>query len=133
MMTAPSFARDPSTGFDYRVVQCDGKRILRLDYSGLTPEGVIQALEQAKPVIASEPPRSIRLLSIWKARQTRETAAAIKRFAAHNGPFIRASAVVGATPLQSTVLVLAVKSQGRENLEVFDDEEQAMQWLAAIP
>ena len=83
------------------------------------------------PIIAAEPFRSVRLLTIWKARLTEQTGDAIKRFAAHNTPYILASAVVGVAGFQAAVLILRIKSNGRDNLEIFQDEQQAKNWLAA--
>ena len=123
-------AADPAAEFHPEWLEHAGTRILRLDFSGLWAERLVEAMDQARPVIASQPLRSIRLLTIWKARLTEETAGAVKQFAAHNTPFVLASAVVGATAFQSTMLVLTIKSQGREHLEIHDDEEKAKDWLA---
>src|SRR5512146_1755122 len=84
-------------------VECRDRRILRLDYSGLSGAEVVAAMEQAMPVIAAEPPRSIRALTIWNTRLTNEIADAIKRYVAHNTPYIYASAIVTATPFQKVV------------------------------
>lgn len=112
-------------------IEYERKRLLRLDYVGLSPEAVIAYMEQAKPVIATEPPRSVRLLSVVGIHMTEEIAAALKRFAMHNRPFVLASAIVGATPFQKSAIGLAITAQGRKNVEMFDDEQQAKDWLVA--
>lgn len=112
-------------------LQHDGKRILRLDYTGLAPEAVIAYMEEAKPVIAGEPPGSVRILNILRIRMTEEITAALKGFAAHNTPYVRASAIVGATPFQRSLFGLMLRSAGRQRVEMFDEEGAALDWLAA--
>jgi hypothetical protein len=112
-------------------LQHHGKRILRLDYSGLSQEDIVSLMQQAMPVIAAEPAGSVRLLSVVRIHVTEAVGEALKRFAAHNAPFVLASAIVGATPFQKTVIVLNIRRQGRKNVETFDDEERAKEWLAA--
>jgi hypothetical protein len=106
-----------------------GCRILRLDYAGLPADAVLAFMQEAREVIASQPPQTVRLLSVVALRMTEEIVAALKEFAAHNAPFVRASAIVCAEPFLRSLLPLAIKSQGRKNVEVFDDEEQAKDWL----
>ena len=113
-------------------IEHKGVRILRLDLSGLSPHGLVEAMERAKPVIAAEPPRSVRFLTVWKRnRLNAQVADAVKQFALHNTPFVRASALVGMTAIQASIVLLAIKRQGRRHLEVFEDEEAAKDWLAA--
>jgi hypothetical protein len=109
----------------------DGKRILRLDYTGLTPPEVIAYMQDAKRLIAAEPRRSVRLLSIVAIHITEDVVRALQEFAAHNVPFVLASAIVGATSFQRAAILLTIASRGRLNLEVFDDEESAKEWLAS--
>jgi len=78
----------------------EGRRILRLDYSGLSPEQLEGAMKIAMRVIASEPPGSVRLLTIANAQLDAHSAESIKLYAAHNKPYIRASALVGANAFQ---------------------------------
>ncbi len=118
-MSAPSFC------------QHNGKRILVLDYRGLSPSAVIAYMQKAKRIIAAEPPRSVRLLSIVAIHITHDIVEALKEFAVHNVPFVRASAIVGATPFQKAAIGLSITSQGRQNVEAFDDEQLAIEWLAA--
>ena len=111
-------------------LQYKGHRILRLDYSGASPDAIIAYMREARPIIASEPLHSVRLLSIVAIQVTEGIAEALREFAAHNVPFVRASAIVGATPFQKSIIGLSIKSQGRLNVEMFDDEQQAKDWLA---
>ena len=112
-------------------IEHKGKRILRLDYTGLTPSEILAFMREAQQVIAAEPKRSVRLLSIAPRHVTSEVIGALKGFAAHNAPFVVASAIVGATSFQKAAIMLTISGQGRLDVEAFDDEEPAKEWLAA--
>jgi len=111
-------------------VQHNGKRILRLDYASLDPLEVIAYMQEAKQIIAREPHRSVRLLSVVPLHITDAVVNALKEFAAHNVPFVLASAIVGATSFQKAAILLTISSRGRLNVEAFEDEKQAKDWLA---
>lgn len=113
-----------------RLLEHNGKRILRLDYAGLTPPEIIVYMQEAKRLIAAEPNRSVRLLSIAPVHITDDVLRALKEFAEHNVPFVLASAIVGASPLLKAALVLAIVGRRRRNVETFDDELSAKNWLA---
>ncbi len=109
-----------------------GKRILRLDYTGLSPPEIIALMKEAGPIIAAQARRSVRLLSVAAGiRVTAEGVDALRAFAMQNEPFVLASAIVGATSFQRAAITLTITSRGRLNVETFDDEEQAKDWLAA--
>ncbi len=110
-----------------------GKRILRLDYAGLGPAEIVALMREAEPVIAAEPRRSVRLLSIaFGIRVTAEVVDALKAFALHNEPFVLASAIVGATAFQRATIALTITSRGRLSVDTFDEEAQAKDWLATM-
>jgi len=113
-------------------VEHNGKRLLLLDYSGLTPPEIIAYMQEAKRVIAAEPHQSVRLLSlVTRIQVTNDVVTALEEFATHNAPFVLASAIVGATSFQKAAIALSITSMGRLNVETFDDEEEAKDWLAA--
>ena len=109
----------------------NGRRFLLLDYTGLSPLAVIAYMRAAKRIIAAELPQSVRLLSIVPTHITSDVVAALKDFAAHNAQFVQASAIVGATSFQKAAIQLTITSQGRENVETFDDKQRAIEWLTA--
>jgi hypothetical protein len=111
--------------------QHNGRRYLLLDYTGLSPLAAIAYMQAAKRIIAAELPQSVRLLSIVPAHVTRDVVAALKDFAAHNAQFVQASAIVGATSFQKAAIHLTITSQGRQNVETFDDKQRAIEWLTA--
>ncbi len=108
-----------------------GCRILRVDFSGLSVEQLVDATKDAMRAIAAEPLGSVRILTIANGQLDAHSAEAIRRYAAHNKPYVRASAVVGASGFQKILVVSIKVVQGRAALQTFESEEQAKDWLAS--
>ena len=115
--------------FEPRFVQHLGVRILRLEYSNLSSAELVVAAHQVRRVVAAEPLRSARILTVIHSRLTVEGADALKRCALANRPFVRAGAVVASSFWN--VIVTDLQMHGREDLKLFDDEASALEWLAS--
>jgi hypothetical protein len=116
-----------------RTLQHLGKEILVLDYSGLAAEAYMPVARLAMKEIARRPEGS--LLTITNVKGTRfsvGTTEDIKRYSEHNRPYVKASAVVGLSPMQRVVF-LAVKPFLTQTIATFDDVPSAMAWLVARP
>jgi len=75
----------------------NGKTIVIVDISNTRPEEAIPALREAQQQIALLPRKSVLILTdATNAVFNKESAKAMKEFAAKNSPFVKASAVVGA-------------------------------------
>ncbi len=106
------------------------KEILFLDFSNTLPHEVLQTIEVAKRVISARPEGSILTLTdVTNARFNDAVSDGLKKFTAHNKPYVKAGAVVGVTGLKR-IIFSAVLTFSRRNLEAFDDIEQAKHWLA---
>lgn len=106
------------------------KEILFLDFSNTLPHEVLQTIEVAKRVISARPEGSILTLTdVTNARFNEAVSDGLKKFTAHNKPYVKAGAVVGVTGLKR-IIFSAVIAFSRRNLEAFDDVEQAKHWLA---
>jgi hypothetical protein len=106
------------------------KEILFLDFSNTLPHEVLQTIEVAKRVISARPEGSILTLTdVTNARFNEAVSDGLKKFTAHNKPYVKAGAVVGVTGLKR-IIFNAVIAFSRRNLEAFDDVEQAKHWLA---
>jgi hypothetical protein len=116
--------------FEAAFILHKGKRILRIDYSGLSIDEALAAMPAAMALIAAESPGSVRALTIWDTSLNKQVAEAIGRQVAVNAPYIRASAVVTARPFQKVVFE-GMRAAGRSALKTFDDEQVAKDWLAA--
>lgn len=115
-----------------RFVEHRGHRILVLDYSDIRdPEQALAAIEAGRRLVAAQPPRSLLLMTVVRgARYNAEVLGAMKNLAAHNAPFVKASAIVGMSPLHRaayrTILLFT-----RRNIPAYETEQEAMDWLAA--
>jgi len=114
--------------FQPRFIEHGGVRILELDYSGLAPAELPPAFDEAGRVIAAEPPASVRILTILDSQFDAAAADALKRYAAGNRPYVRASAVV-ARGFWSAV-VITLKLGERKDLVIFRDTATALDYLA---
>jgi hypothetical protein len=106
------------------------RRVLRIDYSGLSLSDLATSLQQSQELMFAEPPGSVRVLTLWDATLTRAAAELVRRHVVLNTPYVFASAVVTARPLLR-VFFESMKVGGRERLKCFDDEPTALDWLAA--
>jgi hypothetical protein len=115
-----------------RFIEHRGKRILLLDYSGVRdPQEAIREVRHSMEVVARQPPAS--LLVLTQVRDARYNAAVLqqmKELAAHNAPYVRASAIVGMSGLHR-IAYQAVILFSKRNIRVFDAESEALDWLAS--
>jgi hypothetical protein len=114
-----------------RFTEHRGKRILMLDYSGVQQaDEALREIEHSKAVVASHPPKSLLVLTnVRDARYNTAVLQAMKELAAHNAPYVKASAVVGMGGLHR-IAYQAIILFSRRKIQVFDDERQALDWLA---
>jgi hypothetical protein len=116
--------------FQPEFVTVRGLRILRLDYRGLTCAELETAFLVAGRLIASQPPRSCRILTLFSSRFDANVAEAFKRYVIGNGPYVLASAVLAHGFWRS--VLTSVKLGARPDLQFFDDEARGMDWLTAF-
>ena len=113
-----------------RMIEHRGQPILLLDYSDVldTPEA-LRLIEETKGIIAQYPQNS--LLTLTYVRGSRYTAPvieAMKDLVAHNKPYVRAAALVGMNTLHR-IIYRAVVAFSRRNIQVFENLEDAKDWL----
>lgn len=115
-----------------RFIEHRGKRILLLDYAGVRdPEEAIREVAHSKEVVAGQPPDSLLVLTqVRNARYNAAVLQAMKELAAHNAPYVRASALVGMGGLHR-IAYQAVILFSKRNIKVFDAEDEALDWLAS--
>ena len=101
--------------------------MLRLDFVGLTPAEMADALRKASEIITTEPPASLRVLTHLDSQFNTCVAETLKSYAVTNRPYLRASAVV-ATGFWR-VVVTSIKLHGRGDLAFFDSDAPALDWL----
>jgi len=113
-----------------RFITHQGEQILLLDYSDVSDENVaIEEIEKTKAIIAREPENSLRTLTyVAGSRYNPRIVEAMKDLVVHNKPYVRAAAVVGLHTLHR-IIYRAVVTVSRRNLKVFEDLEEAKDWL----
>jgi len=105
----------------------DGVRICHLDFSHVVDEeDALQAIAQAKRLIAAEPPKSVYTITdVTGSRATPKLRAALQDLTAHNKAFVVMGAVVGVTSIQRAVLRGIILLTGRK-LITADSMEKAI-------
>jgi hypothetical protein len=112
-------------------IQHNGKEILIADFSKLSAGELPGILRQVAVRIASEPLASVRLITYTEgARFGVGTVEEVKLYSRTIRPALKASAVVGLSPLQ-TVVYMAAKPFLHSTVTPFDSFEAAKDWLAA--
>ena len=114
-----------------RMIEHNGVPIMLLDYSDIldTPQALAE-IEKTKVLIAQQPPASVRTLTYVRgSRYTAPVIDAMKELVAHNKPYVKAAALVGMNTLHR-IIYRAVITFSRRNIEVFEDIEEAKDWLA---
>ena len=94
----------------------EGVRICHLDFSHLaTEEEGIEAIEEAKRVIAREPAKSVYTITdVTGSRVTPKLRSALTELTQHNKPFVISGAVVGITAIQRVILRGIIQLTGRK-------------------
>jgi hypothetical protein len=113
-----------------RFIEHRGHRILVLDYSGIhDSDTALKAIEASKREVASHPPGSLLIITlVHDARYNATVLQAMKEMAAHNSPYVKASAIVGMSGLHR-IAYQAVILFSRRNVRPFETQEQALDWL----
>jgi hypothetical protein len=112
-------------------IEHKGLKVMLLDVSfGSNARENLAAFDQAREMIAKEPPKSVRLLTdVTRTHYTTEAVDGMKEFSKAVTPHILASAAVGVSGIKRIVLQSLIKLSGR-HIEVFEEREKALDWLA---
>ncbi len=105
-----------------------GSPILQIDFSGL-PADRVEGIRHARAMIGSQPPASVRTLTLVKgARFNSQASETLKEYTKHNKPYVRIAAVVGLSGLQEIVYNVIIKATGR-NIATFPNVGAAKEFL----
>ena len=113
-----------------RFIEHQGHRILVLDFAGIRdPEEALREIAHSREVVARQPPGSLLVMTLVRdARYNAAVLQGMKELAAHNAPYVKASAVVGMSGLHR-IAYQAVILFSKRNIKVFDQEAEALAWL----
>jgi hypothetical protein len=104
--------------------------ILVIDWAQATGDEILEAIAEAKRVIATRPAQSVRTLTnVSGARIERRVTDVLKEYVAHNKPFVLAGAVVGLNDLKTVIFNFINRTTGR-SLRAIGSVEDALDWLA---
>lgn len=111
-----------------------GKKILYFDARKMPGEdlsGLKVMLAKAREMIDAQPRGSVLILTdLRDTGFTSESNSLMKDFSGANTPFVKASAVVGATGLRKMVIISIRTFTGRD-IQTFDTSEEAEEWLVS--
>jgi len=115
-----------------RKVTHRGRSILLTDYSGFIKWNDWRVLIEAEMrLMPREPLGSVRALAVFTgSRFSDDVFEAITKLALANRPYIKASALVGLSPLQRAIFLKGIERTSRRDFGVFDTVEEALDWLA---
>ncbi len=109
-----------------------GRKIVFVDFARTDVAGVKQAISEAKPLIAAEPPLSVLcLVETFDTAFSFEISQAIKEFTLHNKPFMKMTAIVGVEGLQKIVLNSVIVFTKRKNLVTRGSRAEALDFLVS--
>jgi hypothetical protein len=113
-----------------RFIEHQGRRILVLDYAGMRdPEEALREIRHSREVVAGQPASSLLVMTLVRdARYNAAVLQGMKDLAAHNAPYVKASAVVGMSGLHR-IAYQAVILFSKRNIRTFDQEADALAWL----
>ncbi|MGH7717831.1 MAG: hypothetical protein ACREON_03160 [Gemmatimonadaceae bacterium] len=108
-----------------------GRSILLTDYSGFKTweewEALIEAERQLMP---RESLGSVRAVAVFTgSRFSTEVLDALSKLAVANKPHMKASALVGLSPLQRTIFLKGIENTSSRAFGLFDTVEDALDWL----
>src|SRR5512146_1893271 len=116
----------------YRFVERAGRRILRVDFTGLSPEQHIRELGPVRAFVVTQPPGSLLMVTFANDRFTAASADAIKEYVLGIDRHVRANAVVCAPGFRSAFIAL-LDALVRHEVRCFEQESDAIAWLVGLP
>lgn len=112
-----------------RALETGGKKVILIDLRRAELDEMVRVLRDAKGMIRSEPPGSVLTLTdLTGAHPTPAITRQMKEFVHDNGPFVKAGAVVGLTPLMKPIYDAVMLFSNRK-IPAFTTREEALQWL----
>jgi hypothetical protein len=113
-------------------IQHQGQRILLLDFSGVRDtQLVLQLIEQARALVASQPQRKD-LLTVTDVKgmiYNDEINKALSALGKHNAPWVRAGAICNPSSLGKVIARANNMATGR-TFRIFDSRDEALDWVA---
>jgi hypothetical protein len=112
-----------------------GRRILLFNFSNMNAiDESLELIRYSQQVVANQSPSSIfTLTDVTGSHYDKKITSALQDFAKHNKPYVIAGAVVGVSGLTKVIFRSVLAFSGRKNLQLFDDQKEALAWLSNYP
>jgi hypothetical protein len=114
------------------VLTVNGAEVLRIDLNSYDGERFDKLLEFTGALIRSNPPGSVRLLTVMHPDTPMLTDK--KHFSGYlqkNKPYIKASAYCGFPRILLPMMKSSLDFSGRNDIRFFDNEQDAVNWLVS--
>lgn len=131
-MTAQGYGWFDTIGPMSRVnfIEVEGVKILWLEFSRCTLEEAAQLIDEAAPLIRSQPPQSLLILSDYaESHFDIEISQKLRLFARDNKPFVKCAALVGVTGIRRTLYRAIIAFTGRSNLVLCENLDEGKKVL----
>lgn len=114
------------------ILNYQGKEIIYLDFSDLgvqTYDELKATVDSGISTIKARPLDSVlTLVNFTNLRFSSQIVADLKELTSQNKPYVKKGAVIGVQGIQKVAFDSVMKLTGR-NLPIFDNKEEAMEWL----
>jgi hypothetical protein len=117
---------------EVKFVEHQGKRILLMDFAGVTNMELLSSLVDESILLVktvNTPHSVLALIDLSNTRINRALMASLKRLSRNNGPYIRAITFIGMPLVARTLLSIMLRVTKRRNHKVIPDRNQAYDWL----
>ena len=120
---------------DVKFIQAGDRQVLLMDFSHLRDAALAKSTDDAiETVRSAETPHSVlALLDLTGTPVNRTLLRSLRRLSENNGPFIRAMAFIGLSPIPRGLLKGLLRSSRRTNHQVFRTRNEALRWLTDQP
>lgn len=116
----------------FEIINYKGKKIYYLNASGMTIKDIdkIRAgMDKVKSIVKKAPRKSVLMITnVTNVRFNSEMAQLFKDYAAHNTPYVKASALVGISEIQKVILSTVKTLTGRDYY-LANDLQEAKDWV----
>jgi hypothetical protein len=116
-----------------KFIEHNQKKILLIDFFDCNVEKALQIIEEGKSVMKQQAECSVLSLMNFNNENAflPDLFQAMKEFARHNKPYVKASAVVVYKDMHKLFIQTMALIADR-NFRIFDDAEEAKNWLAQV-
>lgn len=116
-----------------KFIEHKDRQILHIDLSDCSVDNALQIIEESKKVIREQTERSVLTLTNFNNDNAflPDLFQAMKEFASHNKPYIKASAVLAYKDIHKLFIETMAHLTERD-FRIFDDIEEAKNWLAQV-